>query len=201
MKASRVVLLSISLFLLAVSLLAEPPATVLNEKLRLHKASVEEWDQEVSRVVEERSQQVDSFLAALTEASDAKVKARICYVLGVLRDERAVPRLIREITLQDVQETGPDRPGRLRRWGIYPARDALVAIGYAAAVDAVTQLETEQNELRAQLLASVIRRVLGEDVSLHLLQVRSEKVMEKDKKVLLQSAIDYVRRAQAGAGL
>jgi hypothetical protein len=201
MKAGPVVLLSFSLFLPAGSLLAEPPATVLNEKLCLHKASVEEWDQEVSRVVEERSQQVDSFLAALAEASDAKVKARICYVLGVLRDERAVPHLIREIALQDVQDTELGGPGRLRRWGTYPARDGLVAIGYAAAAEAVTQLETEQNELRAQLLASVIRRVVGEDVSLHLLQARSEKVTEKAKKDRLQSATDYVKRAQAGAGL
>jgi len=200
MKIHLVILGSLSLFLTVASLPAETPATALNEALRLEVSSVEEWDQEVSRVVEERSRQIDAFLGAFAEASDPAIKARICYVLGILRDQRAVPDLVREIELRDVQETGAGS-GRLRRWGTYPARDALVAIGLAAVNGAVTQLEVEPDEDRAQLLASVIRRVMGEDLSVQLLRTRLEQVAGAAGRERLLTAVEYVKRPSVGSGL
>jgi hypothetical protein len=92
----------------------------------------------------------------------------LIYLLGELRDVRAVSSFIKFIDLK-----APRIDPRIRkpRWGDYPAAEALTKIGTQSVRILVLRLAEEQTKLRRQLMVTVIWEVEGEKAGRATLEV------------------------------
>ncbi len=89
-------------------------------------------------------------------SNDKRVLA--IYFLGELRpsDTNSIEVLIGYI---DLKASKFDPKTRFRRWGDYPAEEALIKIGKPVVDPILNHLPSETNELRRQLMCDVLRKV------------------------------------------
>jgi hypothetical protein len=84
------------------------------------------------------------------------------WLLGSLRpnDTNSVEVLIKYI---DLRASRFDPKTRIRRWGDYPAEEALIKIGEPTVNPLLSYLPNEINGLRRHLMCEVLRRVEGKE--------------------------------------
>jgi len=86
-------------------------------------------------------------------------KTLAIYLLGELHpnDTNSIEFLIENI---DFKATKIDPPWAPRRWGEYPAEEALITVGQPAVIPILNHLPSETNQLRRQLMCDVLKQVL-----------------------------------------
>ena len=117
--------------------------------------------------------------------TDNKVLA--IYLLGILRpsNTNAIEVLIR---LVDLKALRFDAKTTLRRWGEYPAQEALINIRIPALAPTITHLHSETNPLRRRLLCDVVRCIEGWEGGMkHLRKLASEEADAERRKNLERS--------------
>jgi len=129
--------------------------------------------------------------------NDNKVLA--IWLLGELHpiDANSIDVLIEYV---DLKATKLDPKTRIRRWGDYPAEEALIKIGMPTVNHILNHLSTETNELRRHLMCVVLVEVEGK---------KGEVFNGADGKAITQNQIkhkladesDSTRRANLEAAL
>ena len=110
-------------------------------------------------------------------------KVCIIYLLGELRpnEMNAIQVLVDNIDFVAQQsDPGP----KTRRWGMYPAQEALSKIGMPAVkVILDTALPEESNQHRLNLMSAVLQDVLGKEIAIIIVDQRMEKELNPLRKV------------------
>ena len=112
-------------------------------------------------------------------------------LLGQLRAANAATVLIEKI---DFKPAKKDTSGGIGRWGPYPAQEALVKIGTPAVNMVLDKLPTEQNDLRRQLMCSVISDAVGKRVADAMLRFRYEEEHDAAHRANLEAAIRVLQQ-------
>lgn len=115
-------------------------------------------------------------------------KTLAIYFLGTFRpsDTNSIETLIEDIDFRSSKvevNLGP------ARWGMYPAKEALIKIGKPVVNPILEHLITENNELRRHLMCEVLKRVEGQETAQS--QIKQRLVGESDsiKQANLEAAL------------
>jgi len=79
------------------------------------------------------------------------------------------------------------------RWGLYPAKDALLKSGKVAVIPLMTHLANEANELRRQLMCEVLVEIEGWNKP-DFDKAKGQKIVETQIKEKLASESDPAKR-------
>jgi len=115
----------------------------------------------------------------------AERKVYAIYLLGQLRAASAATLLIDNI---DLKASKLDHDG-IGRWGPYPAQEALTKIGTTAVNMVLDKLSFEKNELRRQLMCSVISDAVGNKAGEVMLKLRHDEEKALSHRANLEAAI------------
>jgi hypothetical protein len=124
-------------------------------------------DQACEHILKLHSDIGADLLAQLEQKPSDDAKVYLIYLLGQIREGRATPWLAEHI---DFKAPRLDPAWRKRRWGPYPAEEALTKIGELGVREISARLPKDQSELRRKLMITVIWDVQGEKCGRILLE-------------------------------
>jgi|SRR5579862_7288732 len=152
--------------------------------------SLEQWQKEVERRVEERGRVIDFYIVQLRSEGDPKKQTRIAFLLGEYRADQAVGDLAAIIKLQNDEDM---EHRHLPLWTKYPAYEALIKIGAPAIPLMVEKLESEQDAAARLLEVSVIRGVYGAEIGKVVLERAEARQTDSSKKAKLSEALKLIQ--------
>ena len=178
----------------ALALGAAPPANtnVAAKDFRISvpdftAASEKQGDEAAAQALESYGKATGELIDQMKDPhSSANAKTLAAYLLGELRESRAVWTLAENI---DLKAPRIDPKDSIVRWGEYPAQEALHKIGIPAAAEVLVRLLTEQNELRRKLMVGVVRGVYGDDLGRLFIQNRLTRETDPTHKQNLNLAL------------
>ncbi len=155
-----------------------------------------ESDKATEQLLKTHADVAGDLIGQLQQNPSAETKVYLIYLLGQIRDVRAVGVLTDNI---DHKAPKLDLASRIARWGDYPAAEALANIGIMSIQEIAVRLPKEQPELRRKLMVTVIRDTFGERLGrLYLDELAAEQKTDEAKKHLKMSldAFDSLRQIQ-----
>jgi len=134
-----------------------------------------------------------------------KNKVYVIYLLGIYHYATAVPILFDNIDYEEPLDEGSIKPDfRMKKWGMYPAVEALVKIGKPASIESIARLAADDGTAKTkyrgfyttkrELYLIVLRFIEGDDVARFMLQNAIEKEQDKDKKANLTAALELLNK-------
>jgi hypothetical protein len=138
---------------------------------------------------------IADLMAQLEQKTTDEAKVYLIYLLGELRAVRAVSLLADHI---DLKAPRLDPAIRKRRWGQYPAAEALTKIGGLAVREIFFRLPKEQTQLQRELMISVIWNAQGEKCGRLLLQETLDKQTTDAGKANMKASLEAFDVLKAG---
>lgn len=148
------------------------------------KASIQDWNEEVARLSEERLALIDDLKRSLSGERDLEKQGRLCFLLGEYRADSAVQDLCECMTLELHRS---EEYKRLPLWGQFPAWEALVKIGVPATAAVIDKLAGNDDLLTRFLCVEFLRSVYGDEIGALLVEKAIEKEGDPRRKGNLEA--------------
>ena len=139
--------------------------------------SKEEADKYSADILVAQSKSINELVNQLSVAKSVDAKVQLIYVLGELRATLAISKLVEFI---DFEMQIPIFQPQMRRWGKYPAQEALVKIGLDSVKYIVPRLGKEKADDRRVFLVQVIANIMGKDIA--KLMIEKEMALSPDSE-------------------
>ena len=173
-----------------ISLLGGEKAVSRDYKIRVDRfvsLSEKKSDQASEHILKTRADIAHDLMAQLRDNSSVEAKVYLIYLLGELRYGRAANLLTDHI---DLKAPRLDVASAIRRWGPYPAADALTSIGAPAIGEISSRLPKDQTDLRRKLMVGVIWDIKGDKCGRILLEGALAEQTTDPAKANLKASLD-----------
>jgi len=164
--------------------------------------TLEQLDKVVEEAYLERSKRISDLGRMLHSNINDDLKARVCFLLGEFRAERAMGDLGSIMTFEHSDlEDGAMEITNIPRWFKYPATEALAKCGFRSIPQMVKKLETSDDEEFRKFLVNAIWTNIGTmlpratDGKKYARQIIEDYIViqtDPKKKAKLQDTLDYL---------